>query len=934
MGGNFSQPRRRACDASRAPATAAFRLAPVTTIIDSAHACAAPACLQALEVDQAVGLNADEARRRLAQHGPNRLPEAPPAAPLALFIGQFRSLIVLLLFAAAGLALALGDVKNAIAIFVVLLLNALLGFYQEWRAERSVQALRHMLSAQARVRRGGRALRVDSAAVAPGDIVLLEAGERVPADGRLIEAAALEVDESSLTGESVPVAKDSTVVLDAAAPLAERSNSAFMNTLVTRGRGVLLVTATGAATEIGRLSVQLAAATAGTTPLQRQLDALGRRLAAIALAMIAALGAFELGRGTAFVHVAVDSIALAVASMPEGLPAVVTVTLALGMRRMARRQAIVKRLASVETLGSTTVICTDKTGTLTLNEMTVRAVHSGREVWRVGGQGYDFAGRVAAGSHGKNMNDGGNGNGKGNGNGNDSGTAAVLREIALVAVACNDSDVHDGKAVGDPTEAALIVLAAKAGVHRADAPPRIAEVPFDSAHKYMATLHADDGGVRMLVKGAPDVLLPRCAGSRALGDGDDWRDTVTMALRELTAQGLRVLLLADRTLPRAAIDTTRHDDLVHDLRFLALVGMVDPPRPEAREAIALCQGAGVQVKMITGDHQDTALAIARDLGIPGRALSGRELSAMSPAELRERIDDTGVFARVTPQHKVAIVKAHQARGHVVAMTGDGVNDAPALKSADIGVAMGIAGTAVAQEAATMVLADDRFSTIAHAVEEGRRLYDNIVKFVRFQLTTTLAAVSTVFLAPLLGLPEPFTAVRILWVALIMDGPPAVALSMDAARPGLMNEPPRRADEPLLHWRRIGKVLALAGTMTAGTLGVLWWSRPTLGAPAATTLAFTTFVLFQVFNVFNARAERGSAFNAQFFRNRLLWAALAAVIGLQVIAVQWPPAHGLFDTVPMAAGSWLLSVAVASSVLLLEEARKCLRRLAGVGSAAR
>jgi P-type Ca2+ transporter type 2C len=512
--------------------------------------------------------------------------------------------------------------------------------------------------------------------------------------------------------------------------------------------------------------------------------------------------------------------------------------------------------------------------------------------------------------------------------------AAQLAPLLQPLVACNDSRIEAGKVIGDPMEAALLVLAAKGGVLREAverALPRLAEVPFDSAHKFMATFHRDGDRVQVFVKGAPDVLLARCstlrcarsssAGSAQALDAPR-RQQIDADYQALGEQGLRGLLVATRTLPAGRFDAA--GDLsawVGELCCEGLIGLLDPPRAEARQAIAECQHAGIAVKMITGDHQTTATAIATELGLAGRTVSGAELDRMSARQLADTVDGVAVFARVSPGNKVAIVRALQARGHVVAMTGDGVNDAPALKQADIGVAMGIAGTAVAKEAATMVLTDDNFATLVTAVRHGRTLYDNILKFVRFQLSTTIGAILTVFIAPLLGLPEPFTALQILWVAIIMDGPPAVSLALDAARPGIMDEPPRPRAEPVLPLRRVARVFAYGITMTAGTLAVLSLALQTGPQDRALTMAFTTFVLFQLFNVFNARNETGSAFNAQFFGNRMLWASLAAALALQVLATHWGPASRLFGTTGMAWADWGVAAGVASLLLLLEEVRK-------------
>lgn len=682
-----------------------------------------------------------------------------------------------------------------------------------------------------------------------------------------------------------------------------------MNTLLTRGRAELLVTATGTNTEMGCLSQELAAIEEVGTPLQLQLDRLGKRLGAIALTLVGLLAFLQFLRGAELVHIVLDAIALSVAAMPEGLPVVVTVTLALGMHKMARQHAIVKRLASVETLGCTTVICSDKTGTLTLNQMTVRTFVFNGQRFDVSGEGYRTQGEITP----------------------STGPAIDIDLLPLLVplVACNDSRIDDAKAIGDPMEAALLVLAAKGGIdHEAinRMLPRVAELPFDSAHKFMATFHRDGDRIQVFVKGAPDVLLTRCTRWRLNGVESEFGPheaaQVEADYHDFAGRGLRGLLVASRTLAASTFDAAGSlSAWVAELDFVGLVGLMDPPRLEATQAIAECRQAGIMVKMITGDHQATASAIAAELGLHGRAITGTDIDRMDAVQLAAVMDEVAVFARVTPSHKVLIVRALQATGHVVAMTGDGVNDAPALKQADIGVAMGISGTAVAKEAATMVLTDDNFATIVRAVRQGRTLYDNILKFVRFQLATTIGAILTVFFAPLAGLPEPFTALQILWVAIIMDGPVAVSLAMDAARPGIMNEPPRPRAESVLPLARVLRIAACGITMMMGTLAVLYYAMRTGSEERALTMAFTTFVLFQFFNVFNARSEVGSAFNARFFDNRMLWISLIGTLALQIVAVYWAPASDLFGITSMGWADWGVAICVASAVLLLEEARK-------------
>ena len=876
------------------------------------HATPVEETCAALEVVPSQGLDDDEAASRLAVHGPNRLAEKPPRPIWLKVLDQFRSVLIGILLGAALLAGLIGDLKDAVVIACVVLLNAALGFFQEHRAENALAALKDMLAPSARVRRRGRSRLIPAEELVPGDIVLLEAGDRVPADARVIQTHGAEVAEAALTGESQAVGKTTEAAAIEAA-LAERAGMVFMNTVVTRGRIEAVVTATGMHTEMGRLAGLLAGTAEAPTPLQIQLDALGKRLALIASLVVGLIFALGLARGDDLVTTAMTAIALAVAAIPEGLPAVVTVTLALGMHRMAKRHVIVKKLAAVETLGCTTVICSDKTGTLTLNQMTARALYSGGRRLKVEGEGYASAGRIV-----------------------DIDGALVTDPLPalLPAALCADARLHDGGLIGDPTEGALLALAAKGGIdpeRQSEHTPRIAEVPFDSAHKFMATFHHDGEAVQLWVKGAPDVLLARTA--RVLGATGETvldaaaREALLEENQALAGQAMRVLALGGRRIPAVDFDPSGNlMDWVREVTLYGLVGIIDPPRPEAAESIERCRQAGVQVKMITGDHPVTAAAIARELGLAGEVHEGRELEGLDRAATGALIERSAVFARVAPEHKLKIVKALQARGQVVAMTGDGVNDAPALKSADIGVAMGVTGTEVTKEAATLVLTDDNFASIVRAVEEGRTIYDNIVKFVRFQLSTNIGALLTVLCAPFLGLATPFTAVQILWVNIIMDGPPAMTLGVEPARPGIMQQPPRAADAAILSLPRLWRIGLYGLTMAVGTLAVYAWATARYAPAHAMTLAFTTFVLFQFFNIFNARNEHGSAFNRQFFANGKLWLAILGVVVLQVIVVHWTPAQGVFDTVDLTAGDWLLATAVASSTLLLEEGRKLLWRL--------
>ncbi|GGZ19759.1 cation-translocating P-type ATPase [Streptomyces poonensis] len=877
-----------------------------------------------------VGLTERQVSERLAAHGPNRMAEPARRPEWLKFLDQFRNWLIGILLLAAVVAGALGDVKDAVVITVVLQINAVLGYLQERRAERSLEALRRMLVPTTRVRRGGVEQAVEAEALVPGDVVLLEAGDRVPADGRLVVAESVEVAEAALTGESQPVAKSTAPVdRDGAAPvpLAERTSMLFMNTALTRGRAEMVVTATGMRTELGTIAEALRTGVEPASPLQIQLDSLGRRLAAVSGIAVVAYALVALVRGESLPDIALRAVALAVAAIPEGLPAVLAVTLALGVYRMARRGAVVKRLAAVESLGSATVVCSDKTGTLTLDQMTARSVWVAGRLYDVTGEGYGTTGAIRASRASCAVE------------ARQAGDDRALREALLPFALCNDARLNGGDDgdqsvggdigfVGDPTEAALVVLAVKAGLDadrlRAER-PRVGEIPFDSAAKYMATFHSEPGGrVRVYVKGAVDVLLDLCAdvltedGVRCLDDRG--RNDVLAVTGRLAGSGLRVLGAATAVLDD--LDDTPAGYVPGSLPGLtlsAVAGLADPPRPQARQALALCRTAGVTVKMITGDHADTAAAVAREIGIRGDVVAGAELDRMTEEQLAARIDEIGVFARVAPEHKVAIVRALSGRGHIVAMTGDGVNDAPALRAAHIGVAMGITGTDVAKEAADMVLTDDDFSTIVRAVREGRAIYGNIVKFVRFQLATNAGAILTLLGSSLAGLPAPLTAAQLLWINIIMDGPPAMALAVDPARDDVMRRPPRDPGERILNARRLLAIGRAGAVMAVGTLTLLALARPRVGTDTAVTMAFTTFVLFQLFNALNARADGGPPLGRYQFRNRTLWLCLAGVLAVQIVAVQVPWAQTVFGTVPLDLSQWAVCLGVASTVLLVEVA---------------
>ena len=907
------------------------------------HTASVDDVVASLSTDVMTGLSSGEVAERLTTYGPNRLAESKRRPAFLRFLDQFRDLLIMILLVAAVVSFAVsGELKTPVVVLLVVFLNALIGFVQENRAEASLEALKKMLTASSRVRRDGDVMEVATDDLVPGDIVLVEAGDRIPADGRLVLAANLEIEEAALTGESHPSEKSTLLVDRADAPLGDRSCIAYMNTTVTRGRGEFVVTSTGMNTEIGRIAGLLRETETEKTPLQKQLEGLAHSLAKLSGLIVAAVFAIGLLRGNSVSELLNLAVALAVATIPEGLPAVTAVTLAVGVSKMAKKNAIVKRLASVETLGCTSIICSDKTGTLTLNEMTARRLVVQNRDHAVTGEGYSPEGSIEK----------------------IPGDVPFTMDNALMGMAlCNDAVIRyengDWQLVGDPTEGALAVLATKGGLDVADLRvryPRVAEVPFDSSTKVMATFHEVIGSsgervVRMFVKGAPDVVLERA--THAIGS--DGESVPTSQMRadllahndRMADEGLRVLAVAQRDIVLDAwnefTDTGADPSiLMSDLVLMALIGIVDPPRPEAQVAIAEARTAGITVKMITGDHAVTARAIGRELGLGdghGKvvAVTGNDLDQMTDDELASRIDEISVFARVAPEHKIRLVAALQRKGRIVAMTGDGVNDAPALKKADMGVAMGITGTEVTKEAATMVLTDDNFATIVGAVKRGRTIYDNIVKFVRFQLSTTLGFAMLFLAASIFDIAhgKPFAAIAILWVNIIMDGPPAMALGLDKGDSDIMRRAPRPVSEKILTPKRWGAIVYSSVIMALGTLGVLIWAPgPEAEAGVATvagTMAFNTFVLFQFFNILNARSDRNSVFRRHTLTNPQLWIALVAVIVLQVGVTHVGFMQRLFDTTSISSTQWLVSIAVASSVLWFEELRKAFVRRTSLNS---
>jgi Ca2+-transporting ATPase len=890
------------------------------------------------------GLTNADAGARLERHGYNELPRAEVVSPWKILAEQFQNVLILILLLAVGLSAVMGEVLESAVIAVIVLFAIILGFIQEYRAERAMEALRKMAAPNAKVIRDGHERTVAARELVPGDLVLLAAGDRIPADLRLTEAVNLRVNEAALTGESVPVNKLTDTLADAELAVGDRLNLAYSGTDVAYGRGRGIVVDTGLGTEFGRVTGMLAGVEQLRTPLQQNLDKVGRVLAIAAGVVVVLIAGLGVLRGEPLLEMFIFGVALAVAVVPEALPAVVTISLAIGVQRMVQRHALVRRLPTVETLGSTSVICSDKTGTLTRDEMTVRAIWTDGALTRVTGTGYAPEGELQVPDDSPGAR------------------AVVERTLRAAALSCDAHlDYEAGgeqgawKLYGDPTEGALVVAAAKLGMHKADLEaeaPRHDEIPFSSERKRMTTLHLDrtvaDGDMTIAyAKGAAEVILAGCDRILTAGDGepreapldDTSRARVEQAARDLAQQALRVLAVAAKPI----VDKdAKKSDAEHHMIFLGLVGMIDPPREEARAAIADCERAGIRPIMITGDHPDTAAAIARELGIlrDGRVVIGRELDAMSQRELEAAVEDIEVYARVSPEHKLRVVKAWQSRGHVCAMTGDGVNDAPALKRADIGVAMGITGTDVSREAADMTLIDDNFASIVGAVEEGRGIFSNIKKYLMYLLSSNIGEIGLMAAATLAGLPLPLSAVQILYVNLATDGLPALALAVDPPESDLMRRPPRDPEVGIFTppvvwlmvvggvWSTIVNVSLFVYELNNGDAYGLDGEQALMHAM---TMTFISLVLIQFFKAYNFRSDRDSVLRRP-FANKWLNLAILWELTLLALIVYVPVLSNAFGTYALPPSDWLLALGAAFTIVpVLEVTKWLVRRLAPVES---
>jgi Ca2+-transporting ATPase len=884
---------------------------PTTTTDTAWHSLSGVDALAKLE-SRANGLTQAEAQQRLAQVGPNELKATDRVSAWRILLAQFKNVLILILLGATGLSVAMGHGFESLVIAVIVLFAVGLGFVQEYRAERAIESLKRMAAPHANVLRDGVEQQVPARDLVPGDVVLLHTGDRVPADARLLEAVNLQAEEAALTGESVAVEKH-LEPLAGELGVGDRKNLVYAGTALTYGRGRAVVVTTGMQTEFGRIAAMLQTVEPGKTPLQKNLDRVGSTLAKVALVVVAAIVALGLVRGQPFIEMFIFGIALAVAVVPEALPAVVTISLALGLQRMVKRNALIRRLPAVETLGSTSVICSDKTGTLTKDEMTVRRLWVDGEMLEVSGAGYAPTGELSRGGQPVPLS---------------AAARRLLEAGALASDATLAKDEHGAWFIrGDPTEGALVVAAAKLGVDKTalDAErPRQGEVPFTSETRRMATLHRTPGGKTVLLKGAPEVLLAACSqvlGPNGLTPLDDaGRAAVLSAEKQLASQALRVLALAD--CPNGTLE-----QLDSGLTLLGLVGMIDPPRPEAFDAIARCESAGIRTVMITGDHPETAEAVARELGLlkGGRVVAGRELDQWDDSQLSANIEGIDVFARVSPAHKLRIVTALQQLGHTVAMTGDGVNDAPSLRKADIGIAMGITGTDVSRDAAAMTLTDDSFASIVAAVEEGRRVFGNIKKYLMYLLSSNIGEIGLMVGVSVLGLPLPLTAVQILWVNLATDGLPALALAVDPPEDDLMKRRPRDGKagiftRPVVTLMLVGGVWSTLVNVSL-FFGAMHFGRPLL---EACSMTFVSLVLIQFFKAYNYRSDRRSVWHRP-FANRWLNMAVGWELALLIAILYVPFLQRLFDTFPLTGLDWLIVGGAALTIIPVIELAKWMER---------
>lgn len=865
----------------------------------------------ALKTHLEYGLSSEQALEKLNEHGYNELITKKARTIWEMLFEQFKDFLVLILIAASIISIAIGEVTDSVVIILIVILNAILGVVQESRANKALEALKKMAAPEAKVIRDGRIMEIPARELVPGDIVLLEAGNYVPADLRLVESLNLKIDEASITGESVPVEKNADIVFQEEVSLGDRINSAFMGTVVTYGRGKGVVVATGMNTEIGTIAEMLESYQEEDTPLQKKLGELGKMLGIASLAICGVVFVLGLARGVPILEMFMTAVSLAVAAIPEGLPAIVTIVLALGMQRMVKRHSIIKKLHAVETLGSTTVICTDKTGTLTQNEMTATKIYTDDKVYLISGEGYRPYGNFTL--EGKVIDPKNNAN---------------LKLLLTIGALCNDARLEESgtekvdekswRILGDPTEGALIVAAAKADIYRQNLEknfPRLQEIPFDSDRKRMTTFHPSDNGYVAYIKGAPDVILNLSSriykSGKVLTLTDEDRKKIIEANHHMATQALRVLALAYKEMDSIP-QNPDPDDIEKDITFVGLIGMIDPARPEAKEAISVCKNAGIRPVMITGDYKDTAVAIAKELDMiedETKVLTGEELDTLSEEELAKASNEISVYARVSPVHKLKIVDAIKKNGHIAAMTGDGVNDAPALKKADIGIAMGITGTDVAKETADMILTDDNFASIVSAVEEGRVIYSNIRKFIFFLLSCNIAEILIIFVAMLVGLPVPLKPIQLLWLNLLTDAFPALALGMEAKEPNIMKNPPRKPNEPIMD-KHMKQQIAIQSTfMTVAVLGVFVYALNfTSSLEAARTYAFTTLIFSELLRAYTSRSEIYSVFSIGFFKNKfmVMGTALSFLLLLFVLYIPW--LRIIFDTTFLSFHDWDIIVA--------------------------